>query len=50
MASNETAEIKSNQFRRFIAKFGFGGAFAFFTIKGLLYLLIPAALAYFSCS
>lgn len=47
----ETAQSPSPKGRigKMIAKFGFWGAMAFFTIKGLLYLLIPAALAYFSC-
>ncbi len=42
------AEDKS-RFKRTVAKFGFWGAMAFFTIKGLLWLIIPGALAYFSC-
>ncbi|MBX3244599.1 MAG: alanyl-tRNA synthetase [Acidobacteria bacterium] len=32
-----------------VKRLGFWG-FMFFTIKGLLWLIVPTALAYFSCS
>ncbi len=46
---SSTGPEKKSAYKRAIAKFGFWGAMAFFTIKGLLYLIIPVALTYFSC-
>ena len=38
---------QTNQFSRWIKRFGVVG-FLFFLIKGLLWLIIPALLAYFA--
>lgn len=48
-AAEGSKQAKKSGFARLVAKFGFWGAMAFFTVKGLLWLIVPALLAYFSC-
>ncbi len=51
----ETPEIDQSQtagnsrWKRTVLKYGFWGAMAFFTIKGLVWLAVIAATTYFSC-
>lgn len=45
--STESAEVKKSTLRTWLARFGIAG-FLFFFIKGLLWLIAPALLVWYS--
>ncbi|MBX3291114.1 MAG: hypothetical protein KF855_17530 [Acidobacteria bacterium] len=46
--NKEITEQPRSKTLAWVKRLGFWG-FMFFTIKGLLWLIVPAAIAYFSC-